>query len=212
MYISKHFEETRLEVLHALMRTYSFGALVTAGQGELNVNHLPFVVAPAPSPYGTLRCHVARTNPVWREFPTSIESMVMFQGPHGYISPSWYPSKKQHGKVVPTWNYAVVHAYGQPKIVEEIDWLTDLLNDLTDQHESSMASPWKISGAPKDYIDKMLGAIVGIEIPITRIYGKWKQSQNRPLADRHGVIAGLEARDEQQSSAVAELVRKTLSS
>lgn len=106
----------------------------------------------------------------------------------------------------------MVHAYGQPKIVEEIDWLTDLLNDLTDQHESSMASPWKISGAPKDYIDKMLGAIVGIEIPITRIYGKWKQSQNRPLADRHGVIAGLEARDEQESSAVAELVRKTLSS
>lgn len=210
MHIQKHFEENRLEMLHDLMRAHAFASLVTFGETELNVNHLPFALSSMPLPYGTLRCHVARANPVWRDFSDCVESVVVFQGPHAYISPSWYPSKKQHGKVVPTWNYAVVHAYGQPIIREDADWLTDLLNDLTNQHESEQASPWQVSDAPKDFIDNLLRMIVGIEIPITRIYGKWKQSQNRPRADRYGVIAGLESRDEQGSSAVADFVRNTL--
>lgn len=210
MYIPKHFEEARLDVLHDLMRAHPFASFITMGADGLSVDHLPFTVSPEPPPFGVLRCHVARANPVWKGFSTSIESLVVFNGPHAYISPSWYASKKEHGKVVPTWNYAVVHAFGWPQVKDEPDWLTDLLVDLTDQHEAAQTYPWKISDAPKEYTDKMLRSIVGIEIPITRIYGKWKQSQNRSVEDRQGVIAALETCADHQSKTVAELVRSTL--
>ncbi len=209
MHIPRQFEEARVDVLHALMRDYPFASLITSGESGLDVNHLPFVLSPTPQPYGTLRCHVARANPVWRDLSTSMEAVVVFHGPHTYISPSWYPSKQEHGKVVPTWNYAVVHAYGQPRIVEDADWLTGLVSALTSQHESEQNSPWHVSDAPADFIDKMIRSIVGIEIPLRRIYGKWKQSQNRSLADRHGVVAALENRGEHE---VAELIRRTTDS
>lgn len=211
MYIPKHFEESRVEVLHNLVRMYPFGSLVTSGSAGLIVNHLPFVIRPEPKPYGTLRGHVARANPVWQELSVSIESVVVFQGPQAYISPSWYPSKAQHGKVVPTWNYVTVHAYGSPRAVEDIDWLTEQLADLTDLQESSNPRPWKINDAPKDYLDKMLQAIVGIEIPIGKIMGKWKLSQNRPNADRRGVIAALNSDTGQGSKVMAEFMRKVIS-
>ena len=210
MYVPKTFEEPQLYKLYDLMRTNPFAALVIQGENGLNVNHVPFAVCPNPPPYGMLRCHVARANPVWRELPTCKECVVIFQGPHAYISPSWYPSKKEHGKVVPTWNYAVVHAYGRPETIEDAGWLINLLDELTEKHESSQSAPWKVSDAPREFIDKMLRSIVGIEIPISRICGKWKQSQNRPPADRYGVIAGLEGQDDSASKAVAQLVRKTL--
>ena len=211
MYIPKHFEESRVEVLHNLVMMYPFGSLVTSGSAGLIVNHLPFVIRPEPKPYGTLRGHVARANPVWQELSVSIESVVVFQGPQAYISPSWYPSKAQHGKVVPTWNYGTVHAYGSPRAVEDIDWLTEQLADLTDLQESSNPRPWKINDAPKDYLDKMLQAIVGIEIPIGKIMGKWKLSQNRPNADRRGVIAALNSDTGQRSKVMAEFMRKVIS-
>ena len=204
MYIPRQFEETRLDVLHGLIRDYPFASLVTLTQSGFDVNHLPFLLSPEPQPYGTLRCHVARANPVWHDISTATDAVVVFHGPHAYISPSWYPSKKQDGKVVPTWNYAVVHAFGRPQIFQDADWLADFINDLTNQHEAALASPWKVSDAPKDYIEKMIRSIVGIEIPIKRIFGKWKQSQNRPRTDRQGVVAALENLGEY---AAAELVR-----
>ncbi len=212
MYIPKQFEETRIEVLHDLMRSHPFGSLVTLGSSELIANHIPFLVDATPGPFGVLRGHVAKANPVWKEFSTTMESIVIFQGPEHYISPSWYPSKLEHGKVVPTWNYAVVHAYGFPKAIEDPNWLLNLVNDLTDLNEASQGSEWKVSDAPSDFVDKLIRAIVGIEIPIAKINGKWKMSQNLKQADRQGVVEKLESQNKYESDIMAELVRERLDS
>lgn len=209
MYVPAHFEETRPETLHALMRAHSLGALVTSGPSGLCVDHIPWIVDPEPAPYGTLRCHVARANPVWRAIGDSLEPLVVFQGPQAYISPSWYPSKQEHGKAVPTWNYAVVHARGAPRVIEDREWLLELVSALTDVNEAFQALPWQVSDAPVDFTEKMLAAIVGVEIPIRTLRGKWKVSQNRPAADRQGVGAGLDARGEPGAAAMAALVRET---
>ena len=147
---------------------------------------------------------------MWKTLSDTVESVAVFRGPQTYISPNWYPSKRQHGKVVPTWDYAVVHAHGRPRFTEDAAWLLGNVSELTDRHESAQTRRWKVADAPRDFIEKMLAAIVGIEIPITRIQGKWKVSQNRPRADRHGVVAGLEARGDGDSDAIAALVRQTV--
>lgn len=190
MYLPAHFKEDRIDVLHRLIEHHPLGTLVTHGADGLAANHIPFLVDPGPAPFGTLRCHVARSNPVWRQ-ANGQEVLVVFQGPDAYITPSWYPSKKEHGKVVPTWNYAVVHGHGTLRAVDDAEWMRDFLSTLTRQFEASMPKPWEITDAPADFIENTLRAIVGIEIPLTGIQGKWKTSQNRSRADREGVAAGL---------------------
>lgn len=208
MYSPQQHEETRLDVLHALIRKYPLGAWVMLGDGELLANHIPFLLDPTRGEFGTLVGHVARANPVWKTGAQPIPSTIIFQGPQTYISPSWYPSKHEHGKAVPTWNYAVVHAQGQPQFIDDHRWLFEHLSKLTDEHEASQALPWKIDDAPRDFTEKLMNAIVGVEIPIQRILGKWKTNQNRPESDKFGVVAGLLGKGDQQSKAMAELVKQ----
>ncbi|MBF0277791.1 MAG: FMN-binding negative transcriptional regulator [SAR324 cluster bacterium] len=207
MYLPKQFEETRIEVLHQMMRSHPFAALVTLGESGICANHIPFLLDSSSGSLGTLRGHVSRGNPVWKEPSGKLEALVIFEGPNSYISPSWYPGKGEHGKVVPTWNYAIVHAYGVPQFIEDSAYLLNIVSDLTDRHESFRKLPWKVADAPRDFIENQLKAIVGIEIPINRISGKWKASQNRSEADREGVIRGLESSKNEQAKATAELVR-----
>ena len=210
MYLPKVHEEMRKEVLYDLIKAYPLGCIVTAGKDGLLVNHIPFLLDPTAGEHGTLRGHVARANPVWQDFSRSTESVVIFQGPASYVSPNWYPTKHQTAKAVPTWNYAVVHAHGFLKVIDDRDWLLDIVTQLTHTHEATQALPWQISDAPKEYIDRMIEMIVGIEIPISTLVGKWKMSQNRTREDRLGVVAGLESKHESEAQGVAELVRRSL--
>ena len=207
MYVPRHFAENRVEVLHDLIRRHPLGVLVAATPDGPEASHVPFEIDPQPQPFGTLRCHLARANPLWEQIAADEPVLVVFQGEHGYVSPGWYPAKQEHGKVVPTWNYVAVHAYGNARVVHDAAWLRRMVEDLTNRHEQGRADPWHVNDAPADYIEKMLGAIVGVEIPLTRLIGKWKLSQNRSSADRHGVVAGL-GRD--GSAAHAALVKTTL--
>lgn len=208
MYLPSHFEETRIDVLHELVRQYPLGSLVTLGAKGLNANHIPFELDAAPAPYGTLRGHVARANPVWRDYDPAFEALVIFHGPQVYISPSWYETKKETGEVVPTYNYAVVHAYGRLRIVEDRAWLRGLVARLTERFEGGRAAPWQVSDAPQDFIDKQLGAIVGIEIEVSKMLGKWKASQNRPATDRAGVAEALGAAADADSLAMAQMIKE----
>ena len=209
MYIPKHFEEPDVSVLHALIRSHPLSTWVTQADGELLVNHIPFLVDPSRGEHGTLVGHVARANPVWKSFSKEIPSAVVFQGPEGYISPSFYPAKKEHGKVVPTWNYAVVHAHGLPQVIDDAAWLLKHVTAMTHAQESRLQpAEWKVSDAPADFIDSMVKMIVGIEIPISTLVGKWKMSQNRAMPDRLGTIAGLKARGDAGSEEVAAIVER----
>ncbi|HEY5863679.1 MAG TPA: FMN-binding negative transcriptional regulator [Casimicrobiaceae bacterium] len=212
MYVPQHFAETDNAVLHALIRAHPLGTWVTAGDDGLVANHIPFLIDPARGERGTLIAHVARANPIWRTFSTAVPSLVVFQGAQAYITPSWYPSKQAHGKAVPTWNYVVVHAHGMPRAIEDRAWLRKHLDALVSVHEAPMTVPWKIADAPADFIDGLLRVIVGIEIPIATLTGKWKVSQNRPEPDKVGVVAGLGARGDASSTAMAELVRQHMPS
>lgn len=193
MYQPSHFEENRVDVMQALVRAHPLGTLVTVDADGLNANHIPFELDPGAGPYGTLLAHVARANPVWQQLAAGMEPLVVFQGAQAYVSPGWYATKAETGKVVPTYNYMAVHAYGHGRAIEDKAQLCALLERLTARHEAGMPRPWRIEDAPADYIDKLLDVIVGIEIPIRRLVGKWKVSQNRPAADRAGVVAGLHA-------------------
>jgi transcriptional regulator len=212
MYVPAHFAETRAEVLHQFIREHPLAVLVTFCANELNANHIPFELDPDPAPFGTLRGHVARSNPVWQEFSKDVEALLVFQGPQHYISPSWYPTKQETGKVVPTYNYIVVHAYGPLRIIDDRTWLRGLVGRLTNRHEAASARPWKITDAPGDYIEQMLGAIVGIEIPVTRLVGKWKASQNQPAVNRDGVIKGLSEIPSAAAATMAGFVKQSISS
>lgn len=209
MYRVAAFREERIDVMHALIRAHPLAVLVTSAGGTLEANHLPLLIDPLSSPQGTLRGHVARANPLWRQLHEN-EVLAVFQGPQVYVTPSWYPEKRATGKVVPTWNYAVVHAHGPLIIRDDRDWLRDLVSRLTDQQEAGLPQPWAISDAPADYIERMLGAIVGIEIPINRIEGKWKVSQNKADAERAGVVDGLAQSADPQAQAMAGLVAESL--
>jgi transcriptional regulator len=208
MYVPRHFEETRVDVMHALIKAHPFGALVRHGAGGLDADHVPFeIAAPTPgAPLGTLRAHVARANPLWRESGTA--AMVLFQGPSAYITPEYYEQKALTGKVVPTWNYALVHAHGKLRAVDDPQWLLGLVQRLTDRHEAGRASPWSVSDAPPDYIDGLLKAIVGIEIVIERLEGKWKLGQNRSDTDQARMADGLAA--EAGGAALARLMQERL--
>jgi transcriptional regulator len=208
MYDVEAFREDRIEVLHALIQAHPLATLVTTTAQGLEANHIPLLIDPEPAPYGTLRGHVARANPVWRTFDASVEVLVVFQGPQGYITPSWYPTKVQTGKVVPTWNYAVVHAHGFLTIYQDAEWLRRLVTRLTASQESQRAKPWQVTDAPSDYVDTMLKVIVGIEIPVRRLQGKWKLSQNRLPHDREGVIEGLQASGDAASLAMLDALKR----
>lgn len=207
MYLPSHFEESRIEVLHELMRRHPLATLVTTGSGGLNANHLPVELDAAPAPYGTLRCHVARANPLWRDHAPGGEALAIFQGPQVYVSPSWYETKKQTGEVVPTYNYAVVHAYGALRIIDDPAWLRGLVTRLTERFEGASAAPWQVGDAPQEFIEKQLRAIVGIEMTIARISGKWKASQNRPAEDRAGAVEALRAAPDADSRAMAQMIK-----
>ena len=206
MYSPQPFDEPRLEVLHALIKSHPLGTFVILADGELCANHMPFLVDPASGGYGTLRGHVSRANPLWRQFDGAVRALAIFQGPESYITPSWYPSKHEDGKAVPTWNYAVVHAYGEPRAVEDRAWLLAHVTQLTAVHEARQALPWQVSDAPREYIEQMIDRIVGVEMPIAKLQGKWKVSQNRKRPDRIGVAAGLESQATDRSRAMADLV------
>ena len=212
MYLPTHFEETRVQVLHALIGAHPLGALVAMTGAGLDANHIPFEVDPEPSPFGTLRGHVARANPVWRGISAGAEALVIFQGPDTYISPSWYETKVETGKVVPTWNYVVVHAHGVPRFIDDRAWLRAFVTRLTERHEAGRQTPWKVTDAPAEYIDAQLGAIIGLEIPIARLVGKWKVSQNRPPRDRAGVIDGLTREAGRAAPEMAKLIQPFIAS
>ena len=204
MYLPSHFEESRPEVLHELLCAHPLGLLVTQntaadanGFQPLQIDSIPFMLDAARGPHGTLVAHVARANPIWQVARIDAESVVVFQGAQAYVSPAWYPTKAETGKVVPTWNYVMVEVRGRLRVIDDAAWVHQLVSTLTDRHEAQRASvpgeaqAWKVSDAPSDYVAAMQRAIVGIEIEIASIKGKWKVSQNRSAADRAGVAAGL---------------------
>lgn len=199
MYVPTHFKEANSEKLHALMHAYPFATVVTQGEGGLAANHLPLELVD-----GKLHGHVARGNELSRM--DGAEVLVIFRGPDGYVSPNWYPSKREAHREVPTWNYAVVHVHGRLRTVSDAVWLRSLLERLTDRHEAGQPEPWHVSDAPEDHIEKMLRAIVGLEISIDRIKGKFKLSQNHPDANRAGVHAGLGERAGRGDAELADLM------
>ena len=195
MYQPPVFREDRIHVQHTLIRAHPLGLLITAGPAGLLANLFPFLLD-ADSEKGTLRLHLARANPQWKELQAIEECLVVFQGPQDYVTPSWYATKRETGKVVPTWNYATVHVWGRPRVMNDDAWLRRQLDDLTASREGPREEPWKVDDAPADFVAMQMRAIVGVEIPIARIEGKWKMSQNRPEADRAGVIEGFRAMGE----------------
>jgi transcriptional regulator len=202
MYIPKSFREDDPALLHDLMRRYNFAALVTQHEGAPFATHLPFMLDTARGPRGTLLAHMARANPQWHDFAEGREALVIFQAAHAYITPSWYEVMPS----VPTWNYAVVHAYGVPRVIEDRDRLYAMLEALVDTHEAARTPPWRMQ-LPDEYADRMMRAIVGFEIEITRLEGKLKLCQNRPEGDRRRVAAELAEGDDPLGAEVAEMMR-----
>tara|TARA_R110002167_G_scaffold202920_1_gene406850 strand:+ start:1631 stop:2254 length:624 start_codon:yes stop_codon:yes gene_type:complete len=194
MLVPSHFKEENQEKLQQYIKDYSFGVLVVADSDGIDANHLPFHFSvSASNPLGTLRCHVARVNTVWQRIENGASVLAIFQGPDAYVSPSWYETKAETGRVVPTWNYVAVHAQGKAVIIQEADWLMKHLHQLTDQHESSRENPWSVDDAPSEFTSRLANAIVGIEIQVESLTGKVKASQNHPERNRAGVKAGLAA-------------------
>jgi transcriptional regulator len=208
MYIPKHFAEERIPVLHEFIEVHPFAALVTMGESGLIASHIPMVLEREVGSMGLLKGHISRANPQWREVAPEVEALAIFNGPEHYITPTWYPEKAETGKVVPTWNYVAVHVYGCIRIVDDAMWLRAHLETLTTIHEAGMATPWKVSDAPEEYVAAMAKGIVGIEMAVTRIEGKWKASQNRPDKDSQGVAAGLRELGTPESKAMQALVEE----
>ena len=190
MYRPPHFREDRLDVLHALMRAHPLATLVTAGPEGLVANHIPFLIEEGGA-FGVMHAHLARANPQLELLRAGAQALVIFQGPEAYISPSWYATKAQTHKVAPTWNYVAVHCWGTPRVIDDPAWLRDQIGRLTRSQEQGRAESWAVEDAPEDFIAAQIRGIAGLEIPIARIEGKWKVSQNRSDADRAGVAAGL---------------------
>jgi transcriptional regulator len=208
MYTPAAFNETRIDVMHALIADFPLGALAMHGPNGFDADHIPFEIsAPAEgAPLGVLRAHVARANPLWRR--SGEQALALFQGPQAYVSPAFYEQKAIDGKVVPTWNYAVVHAHGTLRAIDDPAWVYQLLQRLTLRHETPRAEPWAIGDAPPEYIDTLLNAIVGIEIVIERLEGKWKASQNRAALDQARIKAGLAGQPD--GAAMAALMKAPL--
>ncbi len=193
MYVPPLFKEDRIDVLHASILGSGLATLVTLTTDGLIASHVPMLLDSDPAPYGTLLGHVARPNPQARGAVPGVQALAIFQGPDAYITPSWYATKRENGKVVPTWNYVTIHAYGPVEFFDDTERLRAIVTRLTERQEAARAEPWAVSDAPADFIDGMLRGIVGFALPIARLEGKWKMSQNRPAQDRAGVITGLEA-------------------
>lgn len=208
MYQPPHFRETDRTRQHALIRANPFGLLITAGEGGLTANGIPFVLESAASGQGVLRGHLARANGQWRDCVGGCQAVVVFQGPEHYVTPSWYETKRQTGKVVPTWNYAMVQARGVAHAVEDASWLQAQIRALTDMMEGRRPEPWAVDDAPADFLAGQVKGIVGIEIEIAFLDGKWKASQNRSDADRAGVAEGLAGLGTNAAIEMAELVAK----
>jgi transcriptional regulator len=205
MYRPDHFRVEDVPQMHSLMRARPFAAFVSAGPGGLYASHLPTVLKEN-GPRGVIECHLARANPHCKELAEVSEALMIFQGPEGYITPNWYPSKAQDGKVVPTWNYATVHAYGRPEVMTDGEWLHRHVTELTAQQEKTEAKPWALSDAPRSYVDAMLRGIVGFRFVVTRLEGKWKMSQNREVPDQAGVVKGLGRRGSGDDLEIAEII------
>jgi transcriptional regulator len=210
MYQPNDFRVDDVAEMHALMRARPFATLASAGAAGLYASHLPTVLKDNGS-CGVIECHLARANPHCIDLAAGGEALMIFQGPQGYITPNWYPSKAIHGKVVPTWNFAAVHAYGRPEVMNEKDWLLRHVTELTAQQERNEAKPWAPSDAPDAYVQAMLRGIVGFRFVITRLEGKWKMSQNRELQDRMGDVEGLSTRDAGDDLEMAQLISRRIS-
>jgi transcriptional regulator len=206
MYQPPHFREDDLGVQHALIRAHPLGLLITSGASGLIANSVPFHLDAEAAERGVLRLHLARANGQWRDIAAGASVLAVFQGANSYITPSWYQTKAETGKVVPTWNYAVVQARGPARVVEDAGWLLSQINAITGKHEGQRDRPWSVGDAPDDFIRAQLKGIIGVEIEIAEIEGKWKVSQNRPIADREGVARGLGEMAEQDE--MQELVRR----
>jgi len=211
MYQPEPFRVDDLSQMHALMRARPLATLVSMGSLGLYATHLPTVLKDI-GVNGLIECHLARANPHWKDLAEGDEALMIFQGPESYITPNWYPSKADNGKVVPTWNYAVIHAYGRPEVREDKDWLRRHVTELTEQQESSEARPWAPTDAPQSYIEVLLRGIVGFRFAVTRLEGKWKMSQNREAQDRDGVVKGLSARGTVKDREVAALISRQIKS
>ena len=205
MYLPDQFAVQDVAELHVLMRARPFAALVSAGPAGLYASHLPTVLKQEGS-HGVIECHLARANPHCKELGEAGEALMIFQGAESYITPNWYPTKADSGKVVPTWNYAVVHAYGRSEVKDDVEWLRRHVGELTAQQEQSEPKPWAVTDAPERYIDVMLRGIVGFRFVITRLEGKWKMSQNREIKDAEGVVSGLGRRHQGDDLEVASIV------
>ncbi len=205
MYLPRQFEQDDINRLHDLIKERPLATLVTVSADGLTANHIPFELDTSAGLNGTLRGHVARANPVWRDSSGS-EVLLVFHGPQAYISPSWYPSKQQTHKAVPTWNYVVVHVHGVLQVIDDARWMRGLLDRQTDAMESHRDTRWRVADAPEDFVEQMMSAIVGIEVPIRRILGKWKISQNRTVADRSGVAYGLSKEQDPGAQEMGRLV------
>lgn len=207
MYVPNHFREDDIGKLQQYIRDYGFGLLVVADGDGIEANHVPFhLISKEGGSLGHLQCHLARTNPVWQRMQDGARVLAVFQGPDAYISPSWYPTKAETGMVVPTWNYLAIHAQGSARIIQDSSWLKHHLHQLTDQHESQMVAPWSVDDAPTDFTERLVQAIVGVEIEIESLTGKLKASQNQPQKNRVGVKAGLEIEEEAQNRAMARFI------
>ena len=204
MYTPSHFKQEDLAAIHELIERVGFASIVTVTADGLTATHAPVLFDPSRGEHGVLRGHIARANAQWKSSLPAQVAMAIFAGPNSYVSPNWYASKREHGRVVPTWNYVAVHAHGPIEFSEDRDLLLDIVTCLTDKHERDSEHPWKVSDAPADYIEAMLKAIIAFELRITRIEASWKLSQNKTDADRVGVIAGMEARS---SDVLAEMRR-----
>jgi transcriptional regulator len=207
MYVPAHFGEDRVPTLHAAIREIGFGMLVTLGDDGLSASHVPMLIDTEPGPFGTLSGHLARPNPQWRTVKYDTAALAVFLGPNAYISPSWYETKKQSGKVVPTWNYVAIHARGRLRFFDNRESLRHIVTRLTEKYEQSRAEPWQVTDAPADYVDAMLKAIIGFELTIEQLDGKWKMSQNQPIENRAGVVEGL---TQEGDDALAALVAATM--
>jgi len=207
MYNPNGFAIKDVDELHQQILGTRLAMVITHGAQGLQASHLPLLFRPAEGPNGTLYGHFAKANPQWKELQDGAEALVIFAGADAYVSPGFYPSKAEHGKVVPTWNYVAVHAYGTAEVFSDADRLLGLVSALTDRHEANRAQPWKVADAPADYIDGMLKAIVGFALPIQRLEGKRKLSQNRSTADIAGVREGLAASPDVHDQALAHLMR-----
>ena len=206
MYQPPHFREDDLGTQHALIRAHPLGMLITSGNSGLLANPVPFHLDGEAAEKGVLRLHLARANSQWKDIRDGASVLAVFQGADSYVTPSWYQTKQETGKVVPTWNYAIVQARGPARIVEDAGWLLAQIEAITSQHESSRPMPWSVNDAPDDFISAPLKGIVGVEIEISEIEGKWKVSQNRPVGDREGVASGLDNMPGQDQ--MAEFVRR----